>query len=110
MKKFLSGLFAALGLAVTAQVHAAAAPLPPDQMIEKATTEFQGLISANHEKYKADLDGFYKVVDEKVVPYFDTKGIAQLVLGRNWKAASAEQRQRFEAAFKTSLICKPNST
>lgn len=84
---------------------AQAAPAQPaDKVIKDATTEFQNLITANHEKYRADLPGFYKVVDEKVVPHFDTKAIAQLVLGRNWKAATTEQRARFEAAFKDSLI------
>ncbi|MGQ0697422.1 MAG: MlaC/ttg2D family ABC transporter substrate-binding protein [Panacagrimonas sp.] len=75
-----------------------------DKVIKTATTEFQALISANHESYRKDLESFYKVVDEKVVPNFDTKGIAQLALGRNWKAATPEQRTRFEAAFKNSLI------
>jgi phospholipid transport system substrate-binding protein len=75
-----------------------------DATIKNATEEFQALIKANHEAYRANLPAFYKVVDEKVVPHFDTKGIAQLVLGRNWKTATPEQRTRFEAAFKNSLI------
>lgn len=96
---FLS-LIAALGLATAAQ----AAPALADQVIKTATTEFQNLIKANHEQYRKDLGVFYKVVDEKVVPHFDTKGISQLVLGKNWKIATPEQRTRFEAAFKDSLI------
>ena len=77
---------------------------PADKVIKEATTEFQGLIAENHEAYRADLKGFYEVVEKKVVPYFDTRAIAQLVLGRNWRKASKEQRERFEAAFKDSLI------
>ena len=100
MSRFLV-LLAAFGLALSA--HAAPAE-PADAVIKKATTEFQALIAANHEKYRADLQGFYKVVDDKVVPHFDTKGIAQLVLGKNWKTATPEQRTRFESAFKDSLI------
>jgi len=94
-------LLAALGLSFASQ---AAPSQPADTVIKTATTEFQDLIKQNHEKYRADLPGFYKVVEDKVVPYFDTKGIAQLVLGRNWKTATADQRTRFEAAFKDSLI------
>lgn len=101
MLKPLLVLFAALGIAT----GAVAAPAEPaDQAIKKATTEFQDLIAANHEAYRADLAAFYKVVDEKVVPHFDTKGISQLVLGKNWKTATPEQKTRFEAAFKDSLI------
>lgn len=94
-------LLAALGFSFASQ---AAPSQPADTVIKTATTEFQDLIKQNHEKYRADLPGFYKVVEDKVVPYFDTKGIAQLVLGRNWKTATADQRTRFEAAFKDSLI------
>lgn len=100
MKHFLLPLIAALGLATA--VHAA--PTPADEVIKTATTEFQNLIATNHEHYRKDLGAFYKVVDEKVVPHFDTKGIAQLVLGRSWKTATPDQRTRFEAAFKNSLI------
>lgn len=94
-------LLAALGFSFASQ---AAPSQAADTVIKTATTEFQDLIKQNHEKYRADLPGFYKVVEDKVVPYFDTKGIAQLVLGRNWKTATADQRTRFEAAFKDSLI------
>lgn len=82
----------------------AAPEKPADEVIRNATTEFQTLIKENHEAYRKDLGAFYEIVDEKVVPYFDTRGIAQLVLGRNWRKASDEQRNRFEAAFKDSLI------
>ncbi len=97
----LFSLIAAFGISLTAQ---AAPAQPADVVIKDATTEFQKLISDNHEAYRADLGAFYKVVDEKVVPLFDTKGIAQLVLGRNWRKATEDQRKRFEEAFKDSLI------
>lgn len=95
-------LFASLGFAASAQ--AADAAKPADEVIKAATTNFQTLIRENHQKYAADLQGFFAVVDKEVVPYFDTKGIAQLVLGKNWKTATPEQRTRFESAFKDSLI------
>lgn len=94
-------LLSALGFTLGAQ---AAPAQPADVVVKTATSEFQDLIRQNHEKYRADLSIFYKVVDEKVVPYFDTRGIAQLVLGRNWKTATPDQRTRFEVAFKDSLI------
>ncbi len=104
-KNFIT-LIAALGMSLGASAaDTAAAPVKaPDVLIKEATNEFQKLIAENHEAYRADLGAFYKVVDEKMVPLFDTKGIAQLVLGRNWRKASEEQRKRFEAAFKDSLI------
>ncbi|MGH8517048.1 MAG: MlaC/ttg2D family ABC transporter substrate-binding protein, partial [Panacagrimonas sp.] len=102
-RNFLVLLASAMAL-VAAGIASAAPAQPADVAIRTATEEFQGLIKANHEKYRGDMAGFYKVVDETVVPHFDTKGIAQLVLGKNWKTATPEQRTRFEAAFKDSLI------
>lgn len=87
----------------TAQVPAAE-PAQPDAVIQKATGELQELLNRNHEKYSSNIDLFYRVVDNVVVPHFDTRYIAQLVLGRNWKSANDDQRKHFEAAFKNMLI------
>lgn len=102
--KTLSTMLLALTVALGLGTAQAAPAQPADVVIKNATTEFQTLIKENHEAYRADLGAFYKVVDEKIVPHFDTRGIAQLVLGRNWRGASDEQRKRFEAAFKDSLV------
>lgn len=101
LSRFIVAPVLALGLGAAAQ---AAPTQPADQVIKTATEDFQALIQQNHEQYRKDLESFYKVVDDKVVPHFDSRAIAQLVLGRNWRGASAEQRDRFEAAFKDSLI------
>lgn len=101
MKTLGFALFSILLLTSTVQ---AAAPTAPDQIVQKATNHLQDLLSKNSAKYKADTALFYNVVDDAVVPYFDTRFIAQLVLGRNWRTADEAQRKRFEAAFKSMLI------
>lgn len=95
---------ALLSLALFSTQAQAAEPTQPDAVMQKATGELQDLLKKNHEKYKADANLFYKVVDDVVVPHFDTHYIAQLVLARNWKNASDDQRKHFEAAFKNMLI------
>lgn len=99
MKKIMLSLMLALGLGA-----AQAAPVPPDVAVKNTTEKMRALISANHALYKTDKAKFYAVVDEVLVPRFDVKGIAKLVLGRNWKTASPDQRLRFTNAFKNSLI------
>ncbi len=81
-----------------------AATVPPDQVVKDTTEKMRALISTNHVLYAADKGKFYAVVDEYLVPLFDVPGIAKLVLGRNWRAATPEQRTRFTDAFKNSLI------
>lgn len=99
MKKFWLPLFLLVGLGV-----AHAAPVPPDVAVKDTTDKMRALITANHAAYAADKSKFYAVVDQVLVPRFDVQGIAKLVLGRNWKAATPDQRTRFTSAFKNSLI------
>lgn len=99
MKKFLLPLLVLLSLG-TARAEVTA----PDAAVKQTTEEMRALIAANHALYQADKGKFYAVVDEVLVPRFDVAQISKLVLGRNWKAASPEQRTRFTQAFKNSLI------
>ncbi len=45
-----------------------------------------------------------KLVDEILLPHFDTDYSARLVLGKHWRNATPEQRQRFVDAFYQSLL------
>ena len=44
------------------------------------------------------------LADKYLLPYFDTRYAAQLVLGRYWRTATEDQRTRFIAAFQDSLL------
>ena len=102
MKSLLTTLSAALLLGFAAQ--ATAAPKAPDEVVKGTVTRVQELINKNHAAYKADMGAFYKMVDSEIVPHFDTRYIAQLVLGKPWKSATDEQKARFSDAFKNMLI------
>ena len=99
MKKFWLPLLLVLGLGTA---HAAATA--PDVVVKDGTNKMRELIAANHKEYNANKPLFYSKVDEVLVPLFDVKYISQLVLGKNWKTATPEQRTRFQAAFKNALI------
>jgi phospholipid transport system substrate-binding protein len=100
-KQWLKALTATLALAFGSQAMAAKAP---DETIKQAVVEIQALLDQNEAKYKADKASYFKMVDEKIVPHFDLPYIARGVLARNWKAASADERTRFQTAFKNMLI------
>ncbi len=102
MKRFLS-VVTTLFAAITLSGAALAVPTP-DEVVKTATGELQSDIGKNHDKYAADKPAFYKMVDGRIVQYFDTQYIAQLILARNWKTATPDQRKRFEVAFKNMLI------
>ena len=90
--------------ALAAVSAASAAPVPPDEVVKTTTELLQKEIGAREKEFKADQTRLYAFVDEVIVPKFDTKYIAQLILARHWKAASADQRTRFQAAFKDMLV------
>ena len=93
---------ALLGLLLAAA--AGAATQSPDQSIKQATDQLQANIQQHRPEYQGDSAKFYKMVDEIVVPHFDTQAIGRAVLGRHWREANEDQRNRFVSAFKNSLV------
>ncbi|MEK6806884.1 MAG: ABC transporter substrate-binding protein [Pseudomonadota bacterium] len=77
---------------------------PPDQVVKQATDKLSSEIRKRSVEFKAKPKVFYAVVEDLVVPKFDQRYIAQLVMGRNWRNASEAQRKRFTEAFKNQLI------
>lgn len=93
---------AAVLLAIAGLAHAQSAK--PDQVIRAATESAREKINENYETYKTDKHAFYTMIDETIVPHFDVKYISQLVLARNYRGATPEQRSRFADAFKTMVV------
>jgi phospholipid transport system substrate-binding protein len=97
----------AVALATVAFFSAAdvrAADGTPGQVVREATEKIQAAIKQHRDEYVKDKARFYATVDEIVAPAFDVPYIAQITLGRAWRTATPEQRSRFQAAFKNTLI------
>jgi phospholipid transport system substrate-binding protein len=94
------------GLMALAFAHTASAAdvAPPDQVVKQTTDQLQKEIGAREKEFKADPRKLYAFVDQVIVPKFDQKYIAQLILARHWKSASEDQRARFQVAFKNMLV------
>ena len=83
---------------------AASAATPPDEVVKSASAELQAGIAKNEKVFRAEPKKLYAYVEQVLLPRFDTKYIAQLILAKHWKAASEDQRARFQVAFKDMLI------
>lgn len=81
-----------------------AAETPPLQVVQGATEELQSLIRQHQAEYRRNRAEFYRTVDRIVAPVFDLDYTARLVLARNWRTATEDQRSRFQAAFRSTLI------
>jgi phospholipid transport system substrate-binding protein len=89
------------GLLLALTAHAAESP---DGIVRSATDAVRGDIAENVTTYQQDKTAFYDMVEQKIVPHFDTPYIAKVILGRHLSAASPEQLGEFEGAFKDMLI------
>ncbi|HEX6398706.1 MAG TPA: ABC transporter substrate-binding protein [Steroidobacteraceae bacterium] len=76
----------------------------PSQLIESAANILLSDVDKNRAQYGKDLTGLYKVIEDTLLPNFDTPYAAQLVLGQHWRGATPEQRKRFVDAFYKRLL------
>jgi phospholipid transport system substrate-binding protein len=73
-------------------------------LVRQTTEEILKRIKTNKDAYTADTKKLYAMVDELVVPHFDFTAMSKLVLGQNWRQASADQRTRFTGEFRDLLV------
>ena len=104
-------VLAACGLAISllmpAGIAAAADSVPgpgPQELIETTSMRMLKALDADREAAKSDPARVRKLVDEILLPHFDTDYSGKLVLGKHWRDATAAQRQRFVDAFYQSLL------
>jgi phospholipid transport system substrate-binding protein len=75
----------------------------PEELVRDATTHVLEALRADPELMK-DNARLYDLVDQAVLPHFDFARMSQRVLGKYWRSASEEQRQRFVEQFKRLLV------
>jgi phospholipid transport system substrate-binding protein len=85
---------------------AAANPGSPDAVIAGAVDELTERLSGRRDELAENRDELYVLINEVLLPRFDRKLAAQLVLAKHWRTASEEQRERFINAFYNSLLRK----
>jgi len=95
-----------LGTGAIADPGVIADPGAPDEVIQGAVTELTEKLDGRKEQLAEDKDALYALIDGILLPRFDRKLAAQLVLAKHWRDASEEQRERFIDAFYNSLLHK----
>lgn len=107
MTRRLAILLAALMLPPVfgaARAAEGAAGPAPQELIETTARRLLEALDADREQAKKDPSRVRKLVDEILLPHFDTDYSARLVLGKHWRNATPEQRRRFIDAFYQSLL------
>jgi phospholipid transport system substrate-binding protein len=96
-----------MSLALTAAL--AAMPVngeeqPPQEVIESAVQLLADKMDGRQEELAADRQSLYALIDEILLPRFDRKYAAQIVLAKHWRSADEAQRERFIEAFYQALL------
>lgn len=101
--KIICKIAAAVLVVASAQFAFAATPT---DVIKDASNQLADQLAARKPELAADRQALYKMVDDIILPRFDRRYAAQLVLGRNWRNASESQRNKFIDAYYQSLLRK----
>jgi phospholipid transport system substrate-binding protein len=102
----------AVGCLIEAPVPAAAAPAAaqsvaqesPSQVIQTAADGLLKALNSDRQTYRNNPSKVQALVDQYILPHVDTEFAAQLVLGKYWRTATPQQRQRFINAFYHSML------
>jgi phospholipid transport system substrate-binding protein len=81
-----------------------AAEAAPQILIQDATNEMLQSLKDNKTRLEEDPSVIYGLVQEILMPNFDFEKMSKLALGKNWRKASAEQRDRFTEEFRLLLV------
>lgn len=98
MKLLMAGLLAAFALTGRAEV------MPPDVLARNTTNDVLRIVKQDKDLKNGNTKKILALVEEKVLPHFDFRKMAQLAVGKNWSKATPEQQQDLVDQFKTMLV------
>jgi len=76
----------------------------PTEVVQTAAQGMLNDLDKDRAAYRRDPAKVGQLVDKYLLPHWDTEYSARLVLGKFWRTATPEQRQRFIDAFYHSLL------
>ena len=94
-------LLAMLFLAVCGLARAQEAP---DALIRRVSQEVMDLARNDPAIQAGDRRRIYAVVESRILPHLDFQRGTALTMGRNWRQATPEQRQKLAAEFRNLLL------
>jgi phospholipid transport system substrate-binding protein len=105
MKRLFAAIVLCLSTLLSPAAGAAAVPGPgPQALMERISHDLLRALDADREGLRENPAGLRALVDEYLLPHFDTDYAGRLVLGKHWRDATPLQRKRFVDAFYQSLL------
>lgn len=76
----------------------------PQALVKDASDRMLQALKDNEDKIEEDPKFVYGLVDDILLPNFDFAKMSKLALGKNWRKANPEQRERFIEEFRLLLV------
>jgi phospholipid transport system substrate-binding protein len=76
----------------------------PSAVVQNSAQSILAALDKDRDSYRRDPAKVAALVNQYLLPHFDTEFAARLVLGVHWRDATPEQRKRFVDAFYHSLL------
>src|SRR5690606_31142970 len=76
----------------------------PSELVQRVAEAMLKDLDANRAEYRQNPAKVGELVEKHLLPHFDTRYAAQRVLGKHWRNATEEQRERFIDAFYQSML------
>src|SRR5437762_4253767 len=92
--------FLVLGFSLTTLAQ----EMKPDQLVQKVTEEVLASIKSDKQLAAGDKQKALKLAEEKVLPLIDFEEETRLAVGRAWREAKPEQKQKLVGEFRRMLV------
>ena len=91
-------------LLVLSAVPAPAHDVSPLELVRDTSSRMLVALQDEGAVIAADPAALDRLVADIVLPYFDFRRMSQWVLGKHWRTATAEQREKFVVEFRALLV------
>lgn len=96
---------AALGALLACAVPVKAEDAAPDALLRRISDEVIAAVRQSKDgKAGGDPARLTAMVEQKILPHFDSQRATQMTVGRAWRSASEDQKQRLAHEFRTLLV------
>jgi phospholipid transport system substrate-binding protein len=80
------------------------ASMPADELVRETSERMLTALKNEHDAIKANPAKLYALTEEIILPHFDFERISSWVLGKYWREATPEQKNRFTQEFRNLLV------
>lgn len=103
-RQWLATVAAALAAALPVWSPPVQAMEAPDALIQRVANDVFDTVKRDPAIRNGDMTRIVELVDTKLMPHVNFERMTSAAVGRYWRQATPEQRQRLQAEFKTLLV------